>query len=346
MKKKMIGLLLTVSLVISGLTACGSSETKSGDTTTSVEQSKNTTDDGENYKVAITWSSGGMEMIQNIVKANNLDEGLGLDITWIEGLNTGPEMIASIAGGSSNIAVFGDFPIVTNYGSGEKPVFKVIDTIDLATDSAIIVKADSDIQSLEELKGKSIGTQIGTGSQYQTDLSLEKGGLTEEDIQLVSLDSGSWVSALVDEQVDAVCILKSVTVGNEELGDIRILDEADYAVSSVIADTTWAEENPETAARVLVLFQRVLDFIQENEDTAIKNVSDAYPDVPEERIKFQLELMSGSLLDGVSDKAIDRYTELKDFALKVGTIQNDFNVEDVYTNEYANHAKEIASQVE
>lgn len=303
-------------------------------------------EENEQYQVAISAEDTGVSVYKTIAEANGLEDNLNLKIDWVEGLSSGPEIIAAITGGSVDIGKIGDFPVVTNYGGGETPSFKVVGYTENVTDSAMFVKEDSDIESLEDLKGKVIGTQIGTGSQYQTQVSLAKAGLTIDDVTLVNVDNGSWSSAFAAGEIDAACVLKQFVVGNEEIGEIRILDEADYALNSWIANTEWVEENPETAARVLILCDRVLDFVEKNKEEAISQIMKAYPDGNEERIVYTLESLKNTFLSPFSDQALNRYQELKDFALDVGTISSDFEVEEVYDNSYIELANEIAADFE
>lgn len=331
MKKKFFNLMAAV-LAAGVLSGCASGSDNAQDT----------------YKVSIAVASNGngMSFYKAIADANNLGEGLDLDIEWIEGLTTGPEIIAAITGGSLNLGSFADFPVITGYGSDQEPAFTVVGYAENITDSCLFVKADSDIQSLADLKGHKVGLQVGTGSQYQTQVSLAKAGLTIDDIEMVNLDVGSWVSAFVGDEVDAVCIQKLVTIDNEQMGEIRILDEADYALNSLIANTEWAEKNPETVARVLILLHRVLEFYTENKETAVQNVLDVYPEVSRERASWTLEALSDTYLTLIGDEPVERYTELKEFALEAGIIEKDFDVNDVYDNSYIELANELMKELE
>lgn len=352
MRKKWFGLMASAVLAVSVLGGCGSgsegSATDDGAAGLSGNSEAESGGSDETYKVSFADASSGngISLFRAIAEANNLSDGLDLDIEWVEGLSSGPEIIAAVTGGSLNIGTFGDFPVVTSYGSDQKPAFTVVGYAENVESTCLFVKADSDIQTLEDMKGHTIGLQLGSGSQYQTQLSLSKVGLTVDDVELVNLDTGSWLSAFVNNQVDVVCIQKVVTIANEGMGDIRILDQEDYGLTSLIADTEWAKENPETVARVLILLHRVLEFVEENEETAIQDARAAYPEVSEERIRWTLESLTDTYLTPVGERAIERYTQLKDFSLQVGTIEKDFDVSDVYDNSYIELANELIKELE
>lgn len=336
MKKKIIAALFSSALIISLLAGCGSAK----------EAKEASADSSGSYSVRIAAVDSGVGIYQAITEANNLTAGLDLEVEWIDGLSSGPEIIAAIAGGSVDVGKIGEFPVVTNYGGGETPVFEVVGYAVRGTDSLLFVSADSGIEAVEDLAGRTVGTQIGTGSQLLLETSLAKGGLTIDDVNLVNLDNGSWLSAYTSGEVDAVCILTDVTVDNEELGEITRLDETELSLQSLIAGNEWAEANPQAAARTLILFHRVYEYYAENPDTAIEQVLAAYPDASAQRVKFILDELTDTVLSGEWDTAVNRLTELKDFALEAGTIGNDFDVDSTYDESYVELAIEINAGLE
>ena len=260
MKKRLLAAILSFTLSITALAGCGNSAEQknsddSGKAGAAQEEDKDsgTEDDqtGEPVEVNIVANATGFSIYKAIVEANNLDEGLHIKANWIEGITKGPEIIAAISGGSVDVGVIGDFPVVTNYGN-DNQFFKVIAVTENTTDSALLVLKDSDIQEIADLKGKTVGCRIGTGSQMQLMVSLAKAGLTTEDINMVDFTNG-WGAALAGGSLDAMCISKSDSIGNSEVGEVRVLDQTDYALSSVIADPEWLEENPQSAAEVILL---------------------------------------------------------------------------------------------
>lgn len=359
MKKKTVSVILSGVLAATLLVGCGAGSTVSDSQATSVDnpeeaKSEEVIEDDSSLdvdsilattdKVRIAASDASLGLFQPLVENNNLADGLGLEIEWVDGLNSGPEIIAAILGGSVDIGKVGDFPVVTNYGAGNDG-FEVVSFNTRGTDSLVFTKADSGIKSLEDLKGKVVGTQIGTGAQFQLETSLAKANLTLEDIEVVNLDNGSWQSAFVGGDVDAVCILKDFTVGNEEIGDIVELDETELALQSYLANKEWSKVNPNAVAKSLILIHRIYDFYAANPQEAIDEVLEKYPDASPEKVKFVLEAVSDHIITGDWDTAVQRYTELKDFALNVGTIENDFSVEDAYDPQYVELAKVIYEKV-
>jgi len=73
-----------------------------------------------------------------------------------------------------------------------------------AGNDAIIAKAG--INSVKDLKGKKVATELGTCDQFLLDLALAANGMTEKDIQYVNIKVGDCPAAMVNGTVDA-CVV-------------------------------------------------------------------------------------------------------------------------------------------
>ncbi|MCK0768685.1 ABC transporter substrate-binding protein [Chromohalobacter canadensis] len=66
-----------------------------------------------------------------------------------------------------------------------------------------LVRADSDIESMEDLAGKSIGYSVGGVEKVLIDTMLEHNGVSPEDVEMVNVNF-ALTPALIGEKVDAV----------------------------------------------------------------------------------------------------------------------------------------------
>ena len=123
----------------------------------------------------------------------------------------------------------------------------------------VIVPEDSDIVSLDDLEGKTIGTQLGTtGYLYASD-TPENGGYGEENV--IGYENGiTAVQALMADQIDAVIIdnapaqefvknnpglkileaewvVENYAIGFAK-GNTKLIDAVNKALSELIADGT------------------------------------------------------------------------------------------------------------
>lgn len=131
----------------------------------------------------------------------------------------------------------------------------------------IIVKEDSDIQSVDDMTGKMIGTQEGTtGYQYCSD-TPENGGFGEENV-IAYTNGATAVQALQQGKVDCVVIDKQPALSFVEANEgLKILD-TEYVTEDYAAAVS--KENPELRD---ALNQALTEL---KEDGTIQSILDKY----------------------------------------------------------------------
>lgn len=109
----------------------------------------------------------------------------GYTITWSE-FNTGISIMEALSAGSVDFASAGDMPALFALARGSD--FKYIASQpDSATSEGIVVRKDSGIESLEDLKGKKVAFNNASIAQYLTLKALETVDLTIDDIETANL---------------------------------------------------------------------------------------------------------------------------------------------------------------
>jgi len=148
----------------------------------------------------------------------------------------------------------------------------------------IIVKKDSKIEKVEDLKGKTIGTHQGSTVMVYANLALAKYFNPEKDINLIQLSPEVQIQALETGQVDALFTYEPIGTLSLEKGVGRILVSApknlimDPMPSGAYAfSSTFAEKRPEDAKRVLKAMEKAVDFIRTNEEDAKMYISKYTP---------------------------------------------------------------------
>lgn len=146
----------------------------------------------------------------------------------------------------------------------------------IANDS-ILVGIDSEIQSISELKGKSLG--ILPGIQWRTVAKhiLSKNNLVAgEDVTIVELAPALQAPALQSKQIDALLaiepmptIVKEKGIGKEIVHAPTAQYVADpfYGGAGVIR-TEFVEKNPELAAKIMDILKKSIEEIRKNPDSA------------------------------------------------------------------------------
>lgn len=215
--KKRIAALITVFVLILALTGCGNT----GSTARSkADSTKEKAENAVDVDVQVTPSdeevvihvgyhySAPYEVALAIAKEKGFfDEAFAdynVTIEYIGFTGAGPAINEAFLAGELDVAHgLGDQPSLSGIANGNESVI-VSRIVKNTKGTGIVVKYDSDYQSVADLKGKTIAVGIGTATQKCLDLILADYGLTEDDINLVNLNKyDEIVAAFEKNEIDA-----------------------------------------------------------------------------------------------------------------------------------------------
>ena len=186
-------------------------------------------------------------------------------------------MNESLLSNDSDIGVIGDVPVVTVCSPGND-VSLIAIAAQAADSYAILVPADSPIQSAADLKGKRVATTFGSTGHNMVEKYLNTAGLTINDIELVNIAAGDAASVL-DGDVDAVSIWEPNVTRLTADGSIRILasgSECGLAgTNGIVARDEYAKANPDVITAILAQYKRAADELPNLDDAAISAVAAA-----------------------------------------------------------------------
>ncbi len=195
-------------------------------------------------KVTVNWiQSAGSSAANDALRAGSID-------------------IGSTAGSAALLARSNGSPI------------QAIDIYSQPNWSALLVGADSDIESVEDLKGKTIAANAGTDPYFFLLQALEEAGIGLDEVTITQLAHADGKTALEAGNVDAwsgldpLLSASVVTAGSKIIYDNAdfnsygflngtesfLADHADVAqvvVSAYEKARAWAAENPDEAAQIL-----------------------------------------------------------------------------------------------
>ncbi|MGH8408696.1 MAG: aliphatic sulfonate ABC transporter substrate-binding protein, partial [Pseudomonas sp.] len=175
--------------------------------------------------------------------------------------------------------------------------------------TALVVRKDSTFNSVSDLKGKKIAATKGTDPYLFTLRSLQKAGLSKDDVELVHLQHPDGRTALEKGDVDAWAGLDPHMAASEIQAGSRLLyrnkDFNSYGVVSVT--DKYAKEHPQTIAKVLGAYEKARNWAVKHPDEFAKLLADE-SGLPLDVAKLQLSRtdLSSPLLtaqDVVSSKA-------------------------------------------
>lgn len=276
--KKLISLALAGVMALS-LAACGSTPSStpastpaSGSTSASTPASEPAEEfETVDLRVAYMPNMGSNSLLATALNMGYFEQ-MGLNVTLTE-FQGGPQEIAAMASGDIDISQIGHGAHALCI-EGQAKIFH-LDCTSLA--DAVVANTDKGINSIADLKGKTIAVSSGTSAEIILNLALASAGLTQDDVTLVEMDANGMVSAMVSGGVDACATWSpsTMTIANA-LGDkaLTLATNNDYVdqvtfPSSFITTEKFASENHD----VLVRFSRALLMAQDYRADNIEEVA-------------------------------------------------------------------------
>lgn len=148
-------------------------------------------------------------------------------IVWTE-FTSGPDIITAMQAGSIDLATIGTPPVATAIANDYPiSVYYVEDIIGEL--EGLIVKEDQDINSLEDLKGKTIATSFGTTDHFSLLNALSNAGVDIADITLMDMDGSNIYAAWDRGDIDGAYIWESIKSKILNDGGKELISSAEVA---------------------------------------------------------------------------------------------------------------------
>lgn len=250
--------------------------------------------------------------------------------------NNGPEMIEAFTAGSIDFAEMGMQPGIS--GAANNAGISILGAFsDGSRNIQINTLKSSGIKTIQDLKGKKVGTTIGSSAYSLLLSALAKNGLSINDINFVNIDFSAAATALESGEVDAaVGYTPSFLQVEKTDGKLfyTIMDAEGYGVSEdiLVANTKFAKEHPDVVENLLVLYDKANDFIEQHNKEAVSIIAD-YFGVPDSVMKQTLAQSDLHFQNNDTvTKDIDNYIQ---FMYDNGLITKRLNVGDVVDTSYA-----------
>ncbi len=149
----------------------------------------------------------------------------------------------------------------------------------------LIVKTSSNIKTVQDLKGKKIGSFPGVQASTLLKKFLSVNGLNKNDVQIQEMKQDLHLQALDSGQVDAVLTYEpNVTIGAQK-GISKILVKAPFAQVSVnpyptgifAISKSYLEANPQTTQKIITAFEEAMNYANNNQVEARKILTKFVP---------------------------------------------------------------------
>lgn len=142
-------------------------------------------------------------------------------IQWTE-FPAGPQLLEALALGSVDLGATGDAPPVFAQAAGKDVVYVGAEP-PKPDSSAVLVKPDSPLKTLADLKGHRIALQKGSSAHFLAVQAIRRAGLTWADIQPVYLPPAEARAAFERGSVDAWAVWDPYYAAAEISGELRTL---------------------------------------------------------------------------------------------------------------------------
>lgn len=241
------------------------------------------------------------------------EEGITLNMVSFD---NGPNIIAAMENGSINIGYIGD-------GAHKLCVqgrATILALSHVSNGDAVI--GGPDVKTPEDLRGKTVAYSSGTSSETILLNTLNKAGLTMNDITAMDMDAAAVVTAMLSKGVDACAIWspQSLTILSELEGSTKLTDNMTFSDTSVslaswIAMPNYLEDNRDVVIRFLRALFKGMDYAADgNYEEVAQWVADQlavdYDSVYQQR--GDAEWFTGKdVADGVADGSVKAYYELQ-----------------------------------
>jgi sulfonate transport system substrate-binding protein len=170
---------------------------------------------------------------------------LGVDIQWVE-FQFGPPLVEAINVGSVDFGYVGDAPPI--FAQAAKARIRYAAAVKQGGGTqGILVRKDSPITTLADLKGKRIAFGKGSSGHNLLVAALEKAGISWTEVDPVPLAPADATAAFAQGAVDAWSIWDPYLALAELKGDARVLvfaKDVQVPITFFIARTEFVERSP------------------------------------------------------------------------------------------------------
>lgn len=332
MRKRIISVLTVITLAAVMVVGCGSKE--------AAEEKKSGDDD--TITIRSCFAVGMTGAVNNFAIEKGLYKELGIEFENTQ-WSSNDEVLSMITRGEIDVADGDPSTYIPGIDNGVPA--KLVGNMWRYSGCYWLV-ANNDIEDIQDLKGKTIGTASAAGGMKLSVLKmLEENGISEDDVTLVA--NGVYQSAyatLVSGEVDATIIHNPYAALAESEGVGHILGRAwdyipDYYTGTIVASDEMIENEPEKLQKFITAYYKVHEQVKNEYFDEFVAWAAKEMNTDEEVMRKAIE----SEIDVWLDYPVipeDRVDKTVDLLKQYGWLEEDVQVEGTYTNEFAEKAAE------
>ncbi|MEW9672200.1 ABC transporter substrate-binding protein [Ammoniphilus sp. 3BR4] len=264
-------------------------------------------------------------------------------VEWFDS-PSGPPLNNGMIGGKIQMAFMGDMPLLSNGSKGQteknyRSVLLAFDGKGEKGKNQSVMVPNNGVESMEDLKGKSVSVPLGSSAHRMMLAALEKYGLSDE-VEVVDHSVTVGMQSVEQNKIAAHATWEPYPTLMEHNGTGKLLldgleTEIDY-LDGIVADLNWVESHPEYTVAFLKALMEAHQFIQEKPEEAAKIFA--------EESKFPLEVCA-KLVESIRFDAALYQRDLKtlqgsvEFLIELGKLK-DLDLEKFADDSYLRKAAE------
>ncbi|MCB5204914.1 aliphatic sulfonate ABC transporter substrate-binding protein [Neorhizobium sp. T786] len=194
---------------------------------------------------------------QKLLEEEFAKDGIKVELTTFDG---GSAATVALGSGALDFTYIGNNPSLRLAATGADVKLVGLSSWNRSNETLIVVKPDSPLQTLEDLKGKKVAYLSGTVRHSTFAKALQTAGLSINDIESLNLGIESSAPALARGDVDAIVESTGPAQKLVETGQARVLFDAgksgkpEWAVPHVVSvNGDFAGKYPEIVTRLLAV---------------------------------------------------------------------------------------------
>lgn len=251
----------------------------------------------------------------------------GTQVKWVE-FTSGPPMMEAISNGSVDFGAVGDSPPIFAQAANANVVYAAASPI--SNGQGILVPGNSSIKTIADLKGKRVGFTKGSSAHNIVVQTLEKAGLTYDDITPVYLTPPDAGPAFANGSIDAWAVWDPYFAIGEKKQNARILINA-YEVAKTnaffIANRDFASRQPGALREVIAGLATAATWAENNREAVAKSLHEI-TGVPLD-IQTLAAGRASFAIGPVTDGIIETQQGVADRFHKIGLIPKPISVRDI-----------------
>ncbi|MCQ2011060.1 MAG: sulfonate ABC transporter substrate-binding protein [Sporolactobacillus sp.] len=303
-----LSLILIIGFLVSG---CGTSSSDTGNKVIRIGYQK-----GDEFNIA--------QIRGNLAKALKKQ---GYKVEWKE-FQAGSALLEALRAGSIDYGRTGNTPPVVAQASGTDIVYVGVGK-SKNVGSGIVVKKNSSITSLADLKGKKIAFSKGSSSHYLVVKALKKAGLTLNDVQPVYLQPADARIAFEKGNVDAWAVWDPFTAAAQITGNAKMLVNGKGITTDrdfFLAKRSFAKSHTKVTKTVMSQVSEAMDWANSHHTELIAKLADA--------LKMDKDIVAMSVnrrtygIDKMNSTILDEQQSIADQFYQLKIIPKKINVRD------------------